>query len=97
MVRFTSLLMACLVVAIASATAANAEGEPVNFADATGVEPSPHYRVEDGIFALRIGMSVDLSDRQVLLAFQEVSRLRRNRPPSIRVTINGKPYAMSVG
>ncbi|MEO1719252.1 MAG: hypothetical protein AAFR23_03370 [Pseudomonadota bacterium] len=67
------------------------------------VEPAPHYRVEDGLFALRPGQTIDLTDRNILLAFSGVGSQRRaraansQRPERAEVRINGSRRSMSVG
>lgn len=63
-------------ISIAVAGAASAQGVQVKSADAVLAPAAELYRIEDGVFALRPGMSVDLTDRAILLAFRNVERGR---------------------
>ena len=67
--------------------------QPVPAAEATGVEPAPHFRVDDGVFALRPGMSIDLTDIPILAAFSGYDAKRQQ----VFLKLNGTTHRLRTG
>ena len=83
------------VVAIAFASVSTAAFAQKLPAGATPVPPAEFYRVDEGVFALRPGMSIDLTDRKILLTFGTDTRsFARGQ---FKVLINGKTELLNVG
>lgn len=68
----------------------------VRSADAVLVPPAEFYRVDDGVFALRPGMSVDLTNRKILLTFNADPRYLKDET-SFYVLIAGGSERLKAG
>ena len=83
-----------------AALAQNATLQPSASAPATGAPsasaPATHLRVDDGVFQLGDGQSIDLTDRRILFAMT-ANRSYRINAARASTSINGKSQAMNVG
>jgi hypothetical protein len=55
------------------------------------------YRVEEGVFELRGGKSIDLTDRQVLLTLMPPQDARANQPGRFLISLSGQRFMVTVG
>ncbi|MEO1693865.1 MAG: hypothetical protein AAFR55_01340 [Pseudomonadota bacterium] len=89
---FDVILSFFAVIVMLGATTAQAQ-TAVPAAQATGVAPAPHYRVDEGVFGMRPGQSIDLTDRQILLTFVGVNQ----RANGLTIRLNGARRTAYVG
>jgi len=80
-----------------AAAPAQAQGVRVQSADAVLAPAAAFYRVEDGVFALRPGMSVDLTDRKILFAMRADWAYSSREPNRFYVMLNGKREVVRAG
>lgn len=85
-------LLACVLVLI-SISSAFAE-QKFKQAVLHEVKAAELYRVEEGVFQLKNGQSMDLTDRKVLFTFREVMPKRNDR---ISVSVNGAREVLKLG
>jgi hypothetical protein len=55
------------------------------------------YRVEEGVFELRAGKSIDLTDRQVLLTLMPMQDARVNQQGRFTIALSGQRYMVMIG
>ncbi len=69
----------------------------VRSADAVLVPAAEFYRIDDGVFALRPGMSVDLTDRKILLTFRADWQYSSRDTSRFYIVLNGDREAVRAG
>ena len=65
-------------------------------ANAIAVPAAEFYRVDEGVFALRPGMSIDLTDRKILLNFREKWQAGREAD-RFYIALNGNSDVVKAG
>lgn len=94
---FRTAMFALAALALAAAPAAAQQRVKVRSADAALVPPAEFYRIEDGVFALRPGMSVDLTNRKILLTFRTDWQWNSRARDRFYILLNGNRMTVSAG
>ena len=66
-------------------------------AGAVPVPPAEFYRIDEGVFALRPGMSVDLTDRKILLTMRQDWQSGRQDTTHFQYNLNGRRSRAQAG
>ncbi|MEM7775637.1 MAG: hypothetical protein AAF732_08515 [Pseudomonadota bacterium] len=95
MFALTKVLLAAVASLVLMGPALAQQKVEVKSADAVLVPAAKLYRIDDGVFALRPGMSVDLTNRQILLTFDPSPRSAREI--DFAILVSGRTMRVRAG
>lgn len=95
--RFFALAMAVIFVSLPAGadTMVTAQQSPVDNSQPVPVANAKLYRVDDGVFELREGKSVDLTDRAMLLTFRKTGE--EFGAVCAQLVLAGREFCMRIG